>query len=128
MLEFLASLWMAGTVFTQPPQNPPPGFEPAPPIQQEHKAVPVSCVLKADGPRIVAYATGDSLPRSGSYLLEVNKTGRNIAKTRQGGDFALQPGETVSLASVTMKAGHGEAVAGRLEVTWDGGKSECDFH
>ncbi|MDA9434411.1 curli-like amyloid fiber formation chaperone CsgH [Bradyrhizobium sp. CCBAU 51627] len=127
MLEFLASLWM-GTATILVPSAETPIDKSVPQTQQESKAAPVSCALKADGHRIVAYATGDSQPRSGSYLLEVNKTGRNVARTRQGGDFALRPGETVSLATVAMRAGAGEAVAGRLEVSWDGGKTECDFH
>jgi hypothetical protein len=124
MLEFLASLWM-GTATILVPFSETTINKPA---QQESTAVPVSCALKADGHRIVAYATGDTLPRSGSYLLEVNKTGRNIARIRQGGDYALQPGETTSLATVVMKAGSGETVAGHLEVSWDGGKTGCDFH
>ena len=127
MLEFLASLWM-GTATIFVPSLDAPIDKPATQMQQESKAAPVSCALKSEDHRIVAYATGDSLPRSGSYSLEVKKTGRNIARIHQGGDFALQPGETTSLATVAMKAGVGEVIAGRLEVSWDGGKTECDFH
>jgi hypothetical protein len=127
MLELLASLWMGtATIFVPSPEA--PIDKPAAQMQQESKTTPVSCALKTEDHRIVAYATGDSLPQSGSYSLEVNKTGRNIARIHQGGDFDLKPGETTSLATVTMKASAGEAIAGRLEVSWDGGKTECAFH
>jgi len=148
MLEILVAIWMAATsvnkpapeVSVDPPalqqqtQEEPKGetTNPEAPKQEttvqepkQAKAIPISCVLKVDGHNIVAYATGDSTPRSGSYLLEVKKTGRNVAKTRQGGDFDLLPGETMPLATVAMKAGAGEKIAGHLEVTWEGGKSEC---
>ncbi len=65
--------------------------------------------------------------KSGSFTLELAKTGNNSARTRQRGEFTLAAGETKQLAVTKLRLSSGDKLSGKLVLDWQGGKTGCDI-
>jgi len=76
---------------------------------------------------IVAMATASKAPQSGTFTLEIQKTGPNTSRSRQHGDFALAVGETKRLAKVRMSVGASESFSGRLLLNTKDGETVCEI-
>jgi hypothetical protein len=76
---------------------------------------------------IIAMAIAAQAPQSGTYELEIQKTGANTARSRQHGDFVLGSGETKRLAKVRMSVAANEALSGRLLLNTKDGETICDI-
>jgi len=125
MFGYISTVWLTLAAFLGTPTGP------------EHTATlstttPVACQIKIDteGSRkvITAIARAQDTPKAGHFLLEIEKTGTNTMKTRQGGDFAVQAGETLSLATVKMNMSAADALKGTLSLNWDGGSASCPLN
>ena len=89
---------------------------------------PISCRLDAsavgDRELITAYAYAPEA-RSGHFALEIQTNGSNKMRTRQGGEFALEPNETKSLATVRVNATSSDTLSGHLSLSSDGNDVSC---
>jgi hypothetical protein len=91
----------------------------------------VKCQIEVDGGpayrSIVATATAADAPQAGTYTLDIEKTGPNTSRSSQHGDFRLASFETKRLATVRIRVGVSESLAGRLLLHSRGEDTVCEF-
>jgi hypothetical protein len=75
---------------------------------------------------IVAVATALEGGWSGTFTLDVQKSGANTIHSRQSGDFALGSGETKQVARIRMSARANEPLSGRLVLNTKAGETTCE--
>ncbi len=125
MSDALSSFWLAlATVFGVQggPIADPPTLSAVP-------EAPISCRLdvvgSGDRKTITAVVSARDAAQSGQFAMEIEKTGANTMKTRQGGDFELAASETKSLATVKVNVSSADTLSGRLLLNWNGGDATC---
>lgn len=91
---------------------------------------PVQCVIEVvqtpDGTRLLPVARS-GIDLSGSYELNVETSGTGGRSTvSQGGEFSLVAGRGQTLGSVSVGQASGARILARLDVSWPGGRTQCE--
>ncbi|EAR52030.1 hypothetical protein OG2516_13434 [Oceanicola granulosus HTCC2516] len=97
------------------------------PVTKDIAPAPLRCALQVrqtGGMIAIEGLVQSETPLSGSYMLDLVKTGGNSAQIQQGGGFTVAVGETARVGSAEL-SGSASDVSGTLTLTVDGRTMIC---